>query len=146
MVINDGAAEFLANPLSRAAFNFGPNIIGWGATITPLGGPGQIQYLSQGLGNLVNISGPGFVGFAADFRAHRFNINFVALDPFGGITLQQTTNFVVDNVIINTVPEPTTLVLIATGAGLMGWGHRRRRMRSASPSQESSPGEPPDPQ
>lgn len=139
VVARGGALEFFANPTADARINVSPGfaINGWGADITPLGGPGQIQFLAGGLGNLINITGPGFVGFASDIPMRAINISFVALEP--SISLAQTpaTNFIVDNVIINAVPEPATLILFATGAGLFGWA-RRRRVRDVNREETSS--------
>ena len=138
---NSGALEFLATPTARARINISPGFAatGWGADITP-SGPGQIQFLSGGLSNLINVTGPGFVGFASDIPMRAFNINFVAfeLSPAGfNIAPVSSTNFIVDNVIINAVPEPRTLILFATGAGLFAWA-RRRRVRDVNRKETSS--------
>ena len=71
------------------------------------------------------VSSPGFVGFATDFPFAAFNVNFGAADRTSSV------NFIVDNVIANTVPnavpEPSTLALAALGlSGLVVWTVRRR--------------------
>lgn len=134
LVVNAGALEFLANPTTRALINFAPGfaVDAWGADITP-SGPGQIQFSAGGLSGLINISGPSFIGFASGVPFRAFNINFVALESLsGGVGIAQTpsTNFIIDNLVVNLVPEPATLALFATGAGLLGWA-RRRRMRAS---------------
>jgi hypothetical protein len=47
------------------------------------------------------------------------------LSPYGGSNF--TTELVLDDVIINVVPEPGTLMLVAAGLGAMAAGMRRRR-------------------
>jgi hypothetical protein len=128
--VADGSLQFLANPSTNVVYNFSSDIFAWGADITPMGGPGQVDFLAGGLSGLINISSPTFVGFASDTPLRAFNINLTALDPSNGgpiITNTPSVNFVIDNVIGNTVPEPTTLLLLASGAGLVGWAQRRRR-------------------
>jgi len=148
--VNDGALEFPASPQALGAFNFSSGgAYAWGADIETIGGPGQIELLTGGRQRvLMNVSGPGFVGFASDRgllgNGALWNFRFTALDrnPVG-ITDVRSVNFLIDNVIVNAVPEPTTLLLLGAGAGLAAWSHRRRSRRDARDNREAE-GERPD--
>jgi hypothetical protein len=133
MQIDRGAINF--SGASRAALNFGSDIFSFGADVAPIGGTGQVLFdLGGGQSALWNVTGPGFVGFRTNFGFRNFGATFInfasdviILDQ--GAADVSGTSFLLDNVIANTadsVPEPTTLLLLATGAGLLAASRRRR--------------------
>jgi hypothetical protein len=129
MQVDQGAVNFAGGRL--AAFNFGSDLLYFGADIAPIGGTGQVDFNVGGQSALFNITGPGFVGFRTNFGFRNFSANFinfasdvVILDDGGPV---DGTSFLLDNVIANGVPEPTTLLLLATGAGLLAASRRRRK-------------------
>ena len=148
MQVDRGAINFSGGTL--AAFNFGSDIFSFGADVSPIGGTGQVLFdLGGGQTALWNITGPGFVGFRTNFGFRNFGaafINFasdiVILDE--GAADVPGTSFLLDNVIANSVPEPTTLLLLATGVGLLG-ASRHRRMRADAGDQAPHDGGPADP-
>ncbi len=129
MQVDQGAINFGGGSL--AAFNFAADIFSFGADVAPIGGTGQVLFNVGGQSALLNVTGPGFVGFASNVGFRNFSatfINFasdvVILDESGPVS---GTSFLLDNVVANSVPEPTTLLLLATGAGLLGASRRRRK-------------------
>jgi hypothetical protein len=126
MLVDHGAVNFSGG--SGFAVNFDRDFFAWGADITPLGGGGLINFAFGGQSAIFNVASPGFVGFAADFGFRAINASFGASEPsLAFIAASDASGFVIDNVIANSVPEPTTLLLLATGAGLLGASHRRRK-------------------
>jgi hypothetical protein len=129
ILVENGALRFNANPNTQVLINFTSNIFAWGADVSTdprRGGAGLINFSVGGLsaGALINFSSPGFIGFMTDFSFSAINVNLGVADPTGQFP---SANFVIDNVITNAVPEPSTLILFATGAGLFAFSYRRRK-------------------
>jgi hypothetical protein len=122
--VENGALQIAANPSTQVLINFTSDVFAFGADISPVGGAGLINFSVGGLSALINITSPGFVGFATDFPFAAFIVNLGIADPTGATS---RVNFVVDNVVANAVPEPSTLILLAAGAGLFGLSYRRRK-------------------
>ena len=123
--IDHGAWNFSAPSSSPIglAFNFGAaNRFAFGADIAPLVGTGLINFSVGGLSALYNVTSPGFVGFITPFPFQAINATFYPASLTGG-----SMNFLIDNVVTNAVPEPSTLLLLVTGAGLVGLSRRRKR-------------------
>jgi len=126
MFVERGAVNF--SGASGAALNFAGGIFAWGADVMSIGGAGRLNLSFGGENAIYDINQPGFVGFIADFGFSAINASFGALDPIIlTFNSASATNFVIDNVVVNAVPEPTTLLLLATGAGLLGVSNRRRK-------------------
>jgi hypothetical protein len=146
MQVDQGAINFSGGSL--AAFNFGSDLFSFGGDLSPMGGTGQVQFNVGGQSALVNITGPGFIGFATDFRFRDFSTTFINFASDIGIPGQGiASGFLLDNVIANSVDsvaEPTTLLLLATGAGLLG-ASRRRRKHAEAGDQARHDGGPADP-
>ena len=125
-----GAINFGAG--SSFAMNFaGGGVFAWGADIIPLGPGGFINFSVGGETASFNLVNPGFVGFATDFGFGAINANFGANPVINFSAAADGSGFILDNVIANAVPEPTTLLLLATGAGLLGASQRRRKRAEA---------------
>jgi PEP-CTERM motif len=127
--IQSGAINF---GLGSDAFDFAPDVYAWGADFRPIGGGGLINFSfgSLGLSRLVNVTSPTFIGFGASAAFRAINVSFLGPQSntiFFSAGPASDVNFVIDNVIANSVPEPTTLILLATGAGLLGLSNRRRK-------------------
>jgi len=130
-LIDNGAINFSASPTNPTAagfaFNFnGDNARSFGADVAALGGSGVINVSVDGLSAVYNVTSPGFIGFTTDAPFRALNVTFV---PFP-TTRGGTVNFVLDNVIAHTVEvvaEPSTLLLLAAGAGLVHLYTRRRK-------------------
>jgi hypothetical protein len=112
---------------SNETWNFASGATFWGADFTPIGGSGLIDISVEGLSTLVNLSSPEFIGFATASAFRSINVSFLPNLASGNLSTASNLSFVVDNVIANAVPEPTTLLLLATGAGLLGLSYRRQK-------------------
>lgn len=128
MRISGGAMNFGPFGLAASApaplmMNFASDVFSFGTEIVPFGGSGALNISVDGLTASFDVNAPGFIGFATDFPFRAFNATFVARPA----NPQVAMNFLIDNVIANTVPEPATLILLATGAGLVGLYTRRRK-------------------
>ena len=83
----------------------------------------------------------GATGTAALLEKRRVTLNMdgwtveVGLDHLRNMT---DINFVVDNVIANAVPEPSTLILLTSGAGLLGLSRWRSQRLPGSTYSRSS--------
>jgi hypothetical protein len=77
------------------------------------------------LSGLVNVTSPGFIGFASPFPIRAFNATFFP-DPDDRVA---GMNFVIDNVIASAVPEPSVLLLLAVGLGLLVVSSRRTKRK-----------------
>ncbi len=142
--ISGGAINFtsaLATPLSFAV-NFGGAAASYfGADITALSRPGFYNFSVGGAVGSFTATSPGFIGFSSDVPFEAINFTFVPFaDGAAGF------NFVIDNVIANTVgvPEPSTLLLLGAGAvlGLVRLYTRRRPRpdgHSVAKGEESDP-------
>ena len=64
-------------------------------------------------------------------RVGAINASFGANPVINFSAAADGSGFILDNVIANAVPEPTTLLLLATGAGLLGASQRRRKRAEA---------------
>jgi hypothetical protein len=129
MFVQEGAIHLFPNFSTgpSLAFNFASGVFAWGADVQTFGGPGLINISVGGLSRLHNFGeGAGFVGFATNFPFQAFNLDLVPANRVGG-----NVTFVIDNIIANTVPEPTTLVLLAAGVGLAAFSVRRRKRVTA---------------
>lgn len=129
--IDGGAINFAISPFSRTAVGFamnfsGNNAFAWGTDIAALRGTGIINFSVDGLSAIFNVTSPGFIGFSTDVPFRAINATFLPFpdDPAAGM------NFLIDNVVAHTVgavPEPSTLLLLAAGAGLLRLYTRRRK-------------------
>lgn len=130
MRISNGALNFsVLSPSPRAGalslgMNFSVPVFSFGTEIVPFGGSGALNISVDGLTASFDVNAARFIGFATDFPFRAFNATFVANPNPGG---PGSMSFVIDNVVANTVPEPATLILLATGAGLVGLYTRRRK-------------------
>ena len=119
------------DPLSFA-FNFnGNDVTYFGATVTALSRPGIYNFSAGGANTLFNFTSTGFLGFSSDLPFSLINVTFTPLsDAEGGF------NFVLDNIVSTTVPEPSTLVLLGAGAvlGLVRLVTRRRSSADGQPA------------
>ena len=141
--LSGGAINFtseLSSPLAFA-FNFnGNNVTYFGATVTALSRPGIYNFSAGGANTLFNFSSTGFIGFSSDLPFSLINVTFTPLSDTGG-----GFNFVLDNIVSTTVPEPSTLVLLGAGAvlGLVRLVVRRRSQtdgQAAAKEQDSDLG------
>lgn len=131
MRVLDGALNFGPYPLVAPgtpaplslAMNFGAEVLSFGTQIAPALGAGAINISIDGLTASFDVTAPGFIGFATDFPFRAFNATFVPSRVDSSVGM----HFVIDNVLAHAVPEPATLILLATGAGLAGLYRRRRK-------------------
>jgi hypothetical protein len=123
-VAGENALRFSANPQTQLAINFTSNVFAWGADIVP-NGAARIDFFGGGLGSTINFSGASFIGFASPIPLSAFNLTVTSLERTDA-GAPARLDFLIDNVVVNAVPEPATLVLLATAAGLVGLAQRRR--------------------
>jgi len=144
--VSGGAINFassLASPLSFA-INFGGAAASYfGADVIALSRPGFINFSVAGAVESFNFSTgvPRFIGFSSDVPFEAINFTFVPFaDSAAGF------NFVIDNVIANTVgvPEPSTLLLLGAGA-VLGLVRLYTRRRPAAAGRSIAQGETSDP-
>jgi hypothetical protein len=106
-------------------------IFGLQLTNVLAGDPIQFLTVPNGVGNSFGVSHLYEFTFTPLNPLLPVDINFINwghfdLSPYGGSNF--TTELVLDDVIINAVPEPGTLMLLATGLCAITAGTRRRRV------------------
>ena len=118
------------------AFNFnGNNVTYFGADIVALSRPGIYNFSAGGISTRFNftspVTSPLFIGFSSDIPFPLINATFTPLSDTGG-----GFNFVLDNIVSTTIPEPSTLVLLGAGAvfGLVRLVIRRRSTVDGQPA------------
>jgi hypothetical protein len=76
---------------------------------------------------VVGMDGPTFLSFGWT------DLDSVVFHSYGGIydsgLRSDGSNFVLDNLRVDTLPSPPTLPLLATGLGLLAWLARNRRQK-----------------
>jgi hypothetical protein len=124
-VAGEDALRFSANPQTQLGINFTSNVFAWGGDFSP-SGAARIDFSGGGLGTTINFSSPSFIGFVSGVPLSAFNLTVTSLErtDTGGAA---RVDFLIDNVVVNAVPEPVTLALLATGAGLAALAQRRRK-------------------
>ncbi len=127
IAVQNGALGF-APPW--ATLNFGVPVFAWGADFTALRA-GRYNFWFGGQNTLIDAStSTQFIGFSTP-ALRIFNISFIPTASAQAAP-DAEINFVIDNVIANTVPEPSTLLLLAMGGGLVGLSYRRRKAADQS--------------
>ncbi len=126
------------------ALNFGPpwatldfagDVFAWGADFRSLTSGGKYNFWFGGTNTLIDASTTTqFIGFTSNPALRLFNISFIPAAS-ALATADVDINFVVDNVIANAVPEPSTLILLTSGAGLLGLSRWRSRRRQSDPAE-----------
>ena len=137
LVAGENALRFSANPQTQLAINFRSNVFAWGADISP-DGAARIDFSGGGLGTTMNFSSPSFIGFVSGVPLSAFNLTVSSLERTDA-GAPARVDFLIDNVVVNAVPEPLTLALLATGAGLVALAQRRRKRTAGR--EEGSAGE-----
>ena len=124
-----------SSPLDFAVNFSGNNVTYFGADLVALSRPGFINFSAGGISTRVNftstVTSPLFIGFSSDIPFSLINVTFVPFDADAG-----GFNFVLDNIVSTTVPEPSTLVLLGAGAvfGLVRLVMRRRSHADGQPA------------